>query len=100
MLSPFTLDAMRFCGLFMEPIPPGGEKKDVRSSFVAYLGTDPSNFGLGRGGGGYYYIQFVRYYNGIRRLGGVLSLTPCVPRYDSLPQRDDLTRMKRLFLLF
>ncbi len=39
---------------------------------------------MGVGGRGWvYYIKFVRYYNGIRRRGGggVITLTPCVPRY-------------------
>ena len=37
-----------------------------------------------RAGGGIYYIKFVRYYNGIRRLGGgwFITRTPCVPRYE------------------
>ena len=34
-----------------------------------------------RARGGVYYIKFVRYYKGIRRLGGFTTLTPCVPRY-------------------
>ena len=45
-------------------------------------GTDPSNF---EGWGGVFlYIKFARYYNGIRRLGGVgfITLTPCLPKYD------------------
>ncbi len=35
-----------------------------------------------RGGGVVYYIKFVSYYNGIRRLRvvGFITLTPCVPR--------------------
>ena len=41
-----------------------------------------------RGLGGVYYIKFIRYYNGIRRLGrggweGFITLIPCVPRYDT-----------------
>ena len=34
---------------------------------------------------GAYYIKFIHYYNGIRRLGwGFITLTPCVPRYGTI----------------
>ena len=42
--------------------------------------------------GGIYYIKFVRYYNGIGRLGGggglFITLTPCVPRYACFPRTE------------
>ena len=51
----------------------------LKSTLRPIAGNGPLRFWRG----GIYYIKFVRYYNGIRRLGGggFITLTPCVPRY-------------------
>ncbi len=62
---------------------PGKKTNICRPDIPTIAGHGPLEFwGLGWG---VYYIKFVCYYNGIRRLGGggFITLTPCVPRYDS-----------------